>query len=81
MADANDLAASFRGGAAIVTNDSADLARVCKAIWVGGTGAIKLVTVDGDTLTFAAVPVGFFNVRAKRVWATGTTATNLIAVY
>lgn len=78
---ANDLSSSFRGGAAITPNDSADLPRTCKAIWVGGTGAIKVTTVDGDTLTFAAVPVGFFPVKAKRVFATGTAATSLIAVW
>jgi hypothetical protein len=78
--EALDLVTIYRSGFAITPNDGTDLATQAKAIWVGGTGAIKVTTADDSTLTFAAVPVGFFPVRCKRVWSTGTTATNLIGV-
>lgn len=78
--EAFDLNSIYRSGFAITPADGADLAIQAKAIYVGGTGALKVDTVDGSTLTFAAVPVGFFPVRVRRVYATGTTATNLIGV-
>jgi hypothetical protein len=38
--------------------------------------------VGGETaIVFKAVPVGRLNVRATRVYSTGTTATNLVAVW
>lgn len=76
-----NLNSVFTGGAAVTPNDGADLARIAKSLYVGGTGAIKVTTQDGTDLTFAAVAVGFFPVRVKRVWSTGTTATSIIAVY
>jgi hypothetical protein len=68
-------------GAAITPNDGADLATSARALWIGGTGAVKITTPGGSTVTLAAVPVGMLWVRAARVWATGTTATNIIALW
>lgn len=53
----------------------------CHAIYVGGAGAVVAV-VNGAAVTFAAVPAGtVLRVRATRVNATSTTATNLVALY
>ncbi len=52
-----------------------------RAIWVGVTGDIKVTTWDGSVLTFKAVPVGFFVVKAKIVWSAVTTATDMVAVW
>jgi len=53
----------------------------CHAIYVGGAGNITAV-VNGTAVLFAAVPVGtVLRVRATRVNATGTAATNLVALY
>lgn len=36
----------------------------------------------GSDVTFTAAPAGsFLPVRVRRVWDTGTTATNLVVVY
>ncbi len=68
-------------GFAITPHDSNQLARTTRYIYVGGAGAVALVTKAGTTLTFAAVPVGtVLPVRASIVKATGTTATNLIGL-
>lgn len=68
--------------ASVTPSDSADLSNAAiKGLYVGGTGNIKVTTVRGDTVTFNSVPVGFFNVGVKRVFSTGTTATNIIALY
>ena len=71
------------GAAAVTPNDSADLPSpgAARRLYIGGTGALKVTTVDGDTVTFAAVPVGIFDVSVSRVWATGTAATNIVALY
>lgn len=67
---------------AVTPSDSADLARnAIKGLYVGTTGNVKVTTVGGLTVTFNTVPVGFFPVQVKRVWSTGTTASNIIALY
>lgn len=78
--EASQIKTTSLGGAAVTPADGADIATQ-GTLYVGGTGALKVTTSDGSVLTFAAVPVGFFPVKVKRVWATGTTATNIIAVY
>ena len=71
---------SFRGAASITPSDSADLTDPISAIYVGGTGAIKVDMVSGETVVFAAVPVGVFPIAVTRVYSTGTAATNMIGL-
>lgn len=48
------------------------------SIYVGGTGAVTVLTEDGTTVTFSAVPVGtIIPIRTRRVLA-ATTATLLV---
>lgn len=62
-----------------VLSDTADLAVASKRLWVGTGGNVKLNTVNGDTVTYNSVPSGtYLNVRAARIWATDTTASNII---
>lgn len=76
------LSAPAGGAAAVTPNDGTDLPNgVCRSLYVGGTGNIVLITAQGDTVTFNAVPVGFFPVRCSRVKATLTTATAIVALY
>ena len=74
-----------RAAAAVTTSDSADLpGGVCKALYVGVTGDVAVTLADNDdgtSVTFKAHPVGYMLVQAKRVWATNTTATNIVALY
>ena len=52
------------------------------AIYVGVAGDVTVVNTAGQTALFKAVPAGtLLPVEASRVNATGTTATNLIALY
>ena len=51
-------------------------------LYVGGYGDVKVDTIGGDTVTFVGVNGGtFFPVQVLRVYATGTTATNIIALW
>lgn len=69
------------GGAAVTPNDSTDLTRQARALWIGGTGTLRITTQEGGTLNLTAVPVGLLWLRATRVHATGTTCTNILALY
>jgi len=67
---------------AITPSNTVDLANFSRAIWVGGTGDVKVDMVGSGTVTYTTVPAGYMlAVRASRVYATGTTATSLVAVY
>lgn len=66
--------------AAVTPNDAADLVVHARSLWVGGFGNVAVVTVGGDTVTFTGVS-GLLPVRVKRVLATGTTATGIVAVW
>lgn len=51
-------------------------------LYVGGTGTVKVLTVGGDEVTFSGVQAGtFMPVQVLRVYATGTSATNIVALW
>jgi hypothetical protein len=67
---------------AIVPSDTVDFSYATKGIYVGGPGTISVVTINGETVTFSAVPAGIIlPIRAKRVNVAGTSATNLVGLY
>jgi hypothetical protein len=69
------------GGLAVTTSDTVDLASIAYGVYVGGAGNLKADLIDGTTVTFNGVLVGtVLPIIAKRIYATGTTATNLIAL-
>ena len=68
--------------AAVTPNDGADLAYATRALYVGTTGDLEVITVGGETVVFTAVPGGtFVPVRAARVKAANTTASNIVALW
>jgi hypothetical protein len=78
------LNVSTRANALTITgNDTTDLAHAVNAIYVGGAGSVKVdMAGSGTAITFTGVPVGTtLYISAKRVYLTGTTATNLIGLY
>jgi hypothetical protein len=67
---------------AIATSDTVDLPDgESDAIYVGGAGVVVAVRKDGTTVNFTAVAGGILPIKAKRVNATSTTATLLVALY
>lgn len=69
-----------RRAIAVTPDNDNDLALSARALYVGVSGHVAVITVDGDTVTFSNHPVGYMPVRVKRVLATGTTATNMVAL-
>lgn len=71
---------SFSQGVAITTSDTVALVSPCRAVYVGGAGNIRAI-MGGVEVNFIAVPVGtILRIVATRINATGTTATNLVAL-
>lgn len=69
-------------GAAVTPNDSTDLTTSSRYVFVGGAGALKVNLVSGTTLTLTGVTAGtVLPLRVSRVWATGTTATNIAVLF
>lgn len=82
------LPASFVNAAAITPHDTNPVVGTVSnplpisGIYVGGAGNVAVITQGGQTTTFTAPPVGStIYVRAVQVKSTGTTATNLVALW
>lgn len=65
----------------VTPSDTVDLPWVTMAVWVGGAGNLVAVMQDGTTATFTGVTAGaLLPIAARRINATSTTATNLLAL-
>ena len=68
-------------GFAVTPSDTADLAFYTRAIYVGTSGNVKVDFVgSGSGVTLTGVS-GLLQVRVKRIYSTGTTASNITALY
>jgi hypothetical protein len=77
----NDSTAPFINAVAVTPGDATNIMET-DSLYIGGAGAVAVRMEGGSNATFAAVPAGTtLNVRANRVLATGTTATNILALY
>ncbi|MEM6761254.1 MAG: hypothetical protein AAF615_00105, partial [Pseudomonadota bacterium] len=66
---------------AIVPDDGQDLPFVTRGLYAGGTGDVRVVTLEGSTATFRNLAAGtVLPVSASRVLATGTTASDLLGL-
>ena len=66
----------------VTPNDSTDLPVPVRSLYVGTGGNVSVVLV-GDTapVVFTNMSAGYHPLRAKRVRATGTTATGIIGLH
>ena len=70
-----------RHAAVITPSDSANLQLpALKGIYVGTAGTLKVVTSAGNTVTLTVI-AGLLSLQVTKVFATGTTAANLVALY
>lgn len=54
----------------------------CRGLYVGTTGNVEAVGLDGTAVVFTAVPAGWIlPIAAIRVNASLTTATNIVALF
>ena len=67
---------------AVTPNDGTDLTYPARALYVGGAGDVVVIMHGGETTTFKAVQVGtVLPLIVTRVKSTGTTATNIVALW
>lgn len=67
---------------AITTDDSALYNPPLRGIYVGVTGDIQIESPVGNTVLFSSVPAGYIlPVYCSIVYATNTTADNLVGLY
>lgn len=67
--------------AAVIPSDTADIPTASRGLNVATSGAVRVTTVAGDTLTIFVAAGIVFPVRANRIWFTGTTATGIVVMY
>ena len=73
---------SYPGAKAVTPDDTNDLDPPAKAIYVGGAGDLTIIDGDGNTRTTNNIVAGStVEVKATRVLATGTTATEITALF
>ena len=67
---------------AVTTSDTVNLSGTARALYIGGGGNVNLIMPDGSTVLFVGVGSGsVLPVRVRRVMATSTTATSIVALY
>lgn len=77
-----DATVSARRAAAVTVSDSTVYEQPTRALYVGGSGNVKVDMVSGGTVTFNAVQGGtILPVQVTRIYSTGTTATSIVALY
>ena len=66
----------------VTPSNTVDFDTFSRALYVGGGGDLVAVFENDVAVTFVGIPAGFIlPVRVKRVNATGTTASNIVALY
>ena len=73
---------AYQRAAAVTTSDTVNLSTTASALYIGVPGDVKVdMEVSGTGIVFKSVSVGILRGRFKRVYSTGTTATNIIALW
>lgn len=68
------------GAVAVVPSDSTVIP-TARSLYIGVTGNLAVRMARGNLVTFTNVPVGMLPVQVDQVLATGTTATEMLALY
>ncbi len=71
------------GGEAVTKSNTVDVAGgPFRALYIGSTGDVAVVTTSGTVLTFVGVPTGaILPVYGIRVNSTGTSAASIVALW
>lgn len=62
----------------VAPDDANDLLHVSRAVFVGGGGDLRVIMLEGQTVTFAGLASGWHPIRVRRVLATGTSASAIV---
>lgn len=64
-----------------VTPSNSTVLTPTRALYIGATGDVSVLMMNGETILFKAVAVGILPVQVTKVFATNTTATNIVALW
>lgn len=68
--------------AAVTPNDAAPIATTPRALYVGGAGDIAVIMKGGGEVVFVAAPAGsILPISPSHIKSSGTTATNILALW
>ena len=67
--------------AAVTLSDATTLDPTPRAIYVGTEGNLKVTMRGGEVVTFTNLVVGWHPIRPSVLWSTGSTASNIVAVW
>lgn len=74
---ASGLESPALGAFAVTPSNSADLTSTIRAVTIATEGTISFIGISGATWTTGTLPAGTYALRARRIRATGTTATGI----
>lgn len=76
-----DATVSARRAVAVTPNDSTEFP-VTRALYVGTSGTLVVTMAEDEAdVTYSNVPVGIFPIQVVKVLSTGTTASDIVALY
>lgn len=81
MARSKDISPAYDAATVTPTDGSGVQFQQCRSLYIGTTGNIAVEMASGNQVTFTSVPVGIIDIQVHRVLATGTTASNIVALY
>jgi hypothetical protein len=77
-----DATVSARRASEVVTSNTVTYEDPTRGVYVGVGGNVKVDMVSGGTVNFLNIIAGtLLPIQVVRIYATGTTATNLVALY
>lgn len=82
---ASNISAPAGGAFAITKSDTTNFhtdtgAVVPRALYVGTTGTLTVVTAEGETVAFVSA-LGVIPIRVHQVLSTGTDASDIVGMY
>ncbi len=76
------LESPARDAAEVTPNDSTDMGFTCRSLYVGVSGDVAVhMAGEATPVIFKSVPIGVLPIRVDRVLATGTTASDIVALW
>lgn len=74
---------TIAGAKAVTPNNGVDLPDgTANGLWITTAGTLKMTLASGDVITITIPSDGYqLDFQVARVWATGTGATGIIALY
>lgn len=80
-ANLTSVGTPFRHAFAVTPSDTDDLPYVVRALYIGVAGDVKVDTYGGESAVVIKAAAGRLDIMARRVYSTGTAATNIVGLY